>query len=558
MSAFVGDPALRELARLKLRGTLRRAGRRFRTPSGAVFALLGIGLALVWIGGLVLTVTFGDARVVPPERALDVARLAVFGLALLTVTGNFAHRGLYLPIQEIERLFSAPLARADVIRYRLQMSLGQSLIGGLFLALLGASRLPTPLAAALGAPILVATFAVAGQGLALALGGLERRIPVSLLRNGARVLMGAMVAALALLFILRDELPDDVRSLGASLPADPRVVALLRPFEPWARMLTAGSPSELLLWGGLCLGILLALFEAVARLPVDFRELALANSADVAARLRRLRQGGVASAGKLRGGEGLKPVPHVFGRGAWGAVAWRKLVGILRRARATLLFSSFMLAVLVLSASAIGSSGGDGAATSGTVMIAMLGTLYMGSGLRFDFREDIERMDRLKSLPLTSTAVFTATLLPEVCLIAGLIVLAVIAHGLIVGADPALTLASCAFVLPFAWIWLALDNAIFLVWPVRVVPGQDGALQNMGRASIFMVLRLVVLAVAVGLAVGLAVAVVALAQGVFDVDPGLATWLGAAAAWVLLVGVAWVVARFGGTALRRFDPAELD
>ncbi|MEO0651260.1 MAG: hypothetical protein AAFZ65_11345, partial [Planctomycetota bacterium] len=116
MTAYVGDPALRRLARLKLRGFLRRSKRRFGTPSGAVFALLGIGLALVWFSSVVFTFAFGGSRMVDPARALELARLAVFGLFVLAVSGNFAHRGLYLPAQEIERLFSAPIARSDVIR----------------------------------------------------------------------------------------------------------------------------------------------------------------------------------------------------------------------------------------------------------------------------------------------------------------------------------------------------------------------------------------------------------------------------------------------------------
>lgn len=558
MSAFVGDPALRRLARLKLRGVVRRGKRRFRTPSGAIFALLGIGLALLWLSSVVFTFAFGGSRVVDPARALELSRIGVFALFVLAVTGNFAHRGLYLPAQEIERLFSAPIDRSDVIRYRLQMAIGQSLIGGVILALLGATRLPTPASGAVGAVVLVATVAVVGQGLALSLGAFERRLPVGLIRNGSRIVTVGLAAAIGALFMLADELPDDVRSVGSSLPSHPVVVTLLRPFEPWARLLTAETTGAMLTWLGVCLALLVLFFEGVARLRVDFRELALANSADVAARMRRMRQGGIAGASTLKGGDKLKPVPFLFGRRPWGAVCWRKLVGMLRRARATLLFSIFMLAFLVASATAIARTGGATAALSGTVMIGLLGTLYMGSGLRFDFREDVERMDVLKALPMSATAVFVATLVPEVLLIIWLILLAMLAHAILVGADLQLTLIACSLLPPFAWIWLALDNAFFLIWPIRVVPGQDGALQNMGRASIFMVLRMVVLSVAVGLSIGLGFLLGGIALRGLDLTPSTATWIGTAGGWLLLMGFAVLTARFGGSAFRRFDPAGLD
>src|SRR6185295_14273765 len=97
VSALLGAPALRLLLRLKLRGLVRTQVRAF-------------GLVLV----------------------------------LLTLATALSNRGLYLPRSEIERLFSAPLARADLVRYRLVAGGMRSLVGGLVLGAFSARRMPVP------------------------------------------------------------------------------------------------------------------------------------------------------------------------------------------------------------------------------------------------------------------------------------------------------------------------------------------------------------------------------------------------------------------------------
>ena len=48
-----------------------------------------------------LAIQFGNDARVAPDRALGIARVAVFALFVLAATGNVSHRGLYLPGQEI-------------------------------------------------------------------------------------------------------------------------------------------------------------------------------------------------------------------------------------------------------------------------------------------------------------------------------------------------------------------------------------------------------------------------------------------------------------------------
>jgi hypothetical protein len=87
---------------------------------------------------------------------------------------------------------------------------------------------------------------------------------------------------------------------------------------------------------------------------------------------------------------------------------------------------------------------------------------------------------------------------------------------------------------------------------VRVVPGADGVLQDVGRASVLFLCRGLVAGLAVGLALAAALLVWSLQPG--DSDVTTRALLSAPAAWLVLFAWAFVAVRSGGTALARFDP----
>ncbi|QDU66813.1 putative ABC exporter domain-containing protein [Engelhardtia mirabilis] len=554
MTAILGAPALRRLLGLKARGMLRRAGRRLRTPSGAVFALLGLGFVVMWLTSIGVAFQVRGDRGLEPRLAVPVARLSVTVLFLLSVSGTIAHRGLYLPAQEIERLFAAPVSRADLVRHRLHILMGQSLVGGLIVALIASVRLPHSLWAAVGALLFVMTIAIAGQTASILLGALERRLPVKALRLAARIFSLALLSAAVGVYVFIDKLPSDLQTSFEAVVTHDAARIVSAPFEPWAQLMNAASLASAAPWLILCLVVLLGLFELTARLPFDFRELALANSADVAARMRRLQRGGGASAHKISSAGGLRRVPWLFGRGPVGAIAWRKTASMLRRARATLGFSAFLLTVLVIAAVAVGDGGERSTRIAGAVLVGVLGTFYLCSGLRFDFREELERMDVLKAWPLASWRLFAAMLLPEAALITAMVGLGLVAHGLATGGVDPVGWVVLAFIPPFVATWLALDNAIFLLWPVRFAPGQEGALQNMGRAAVVVLLRLVVLAVLGAIGVGIGLGLVWVAGSLADASPTVAAVVGLFGGWTWLVVGCWGAIALGGEVLTRFEP----
>ena len=93
MSAL--HPALRLLARKKLKGLVRKQRRRLRRPSGMVFAVLGLLLLGLWILSLLVGQLIGGQREpLATDEALRLVRFGSLVLVLMTISSAFNHRGL--------------------------------------------------------------------------------------------------------------------------------------------------------------------------------------------------------------------------------------------------------------------------------------------------------------------------------------------------------------------------------------------------------------------------------------------------------------------------------
>lgn len=560
---IAGHPALRLLARLKLKGMWRRQVRRFKRPSGAIFALLG----LLVIGAWVASVIFGQSMSPRSEGAdpalFALVQLVATSLTVFTIAGAMSHRGLYLPRQEIEILFAAPVSRSNLVRYRLQAALGRSLFGALFFGLVVMMRMPRPAFAFPGAMLAMMTLPVVGQAASVLAGDAENRLFKRLARLPFRLVsvVGALfLVAVVILAMNGERAREKLSMLGLEdgvegLLSNPWVRAVIFPMRPWARMVTAVELGDFLIWFGVCAGIWACLFEATARIPVDFRELSLQTSADIARRIHRARKGGVGASGSsISKRAAQRSAPWVFGTGPFGAVAWRKTVSILRKARGTFITGGLIIALLTVVSTIIEFEDDAMAAAGGTLIIAAAGTLYLCAGLRFDFREDLDRMDVVKSWPMRPWKVFLAVVLPEVVLVSLLLAGAIGARSLFTGQfHPAVWLIGG--VLPLAVLgWVAIDNAVFLYAPVRYVPGQEGLLHHAGRSMVLMGLRgLVTVGVGAGVLVG--VLLVDWAQEPLSIDPRQALALKVAFGMTLLVGENVLLIWLGGRMFDRFDVA---
>ncbi|MFN0243382.1 MAG: putative ABC exporter domain-containing protein [Planctomycetota bacterium] len=562
--------ALHLLVRLKIRASVRQQLLRMKRPSGWIFAILGGVLILAWLSALLFSDRVawwrGSASVAKDPLIIPQAGGLLF--ALMTIIGAFNHRGLYLPKEEIERLFSAPIRRTDLVRYRLLVNFLRSLFAGILFGALYARRTPVWFFGFSGVLVAMLSLPILGQATALLLGDAEnrlarlaRRLP---LRGISFVLAIVLVAAIG---VIATGALSDVhidrwlrRAIGIGVDADslasePLVRLLLLPFKPWAAMIMAADAATFWAWFCVCVGIAVIGFELCARIPVDFRELSLATSADVARRLNRIRTGGMGAAGGEISRRALGwNLPWLFGRGAFGAIAWLKLTAIARKARGALLVSATIVALVTFVITTMFSEPTREAAIFGALVLAGMGTIYLCTGLRFDFRQDLEQMERIKAWPTSPVLIFFANILPEVMLVSGVLALAVLGRALVTDQFHVELLAIVAWQPLATLAWVALDNAVFLYAPVKYTPGQEGALQHMGRSLVLMLLRmlllLVVLALAGGPAVGTYFGVRALSG-----DETLSTWLALAVGWCVLLAIDAGLLFFGGAMLRRFDVA---
>jgi hypothetical protein len=569
VSRFFGSPALRLLFRLKFRGGLRRQVRRLKQPKHWIFLAVGGLAVLSWVSMMFVNALTGNRYTNDGPDVFIVAQISMLVLCLLTVVGAFSYRGLYLPKDEIEMGFSSPITRSELVRYRMFVSLMKSLFAGILFGLGAAVRTGFSPYAFLGVFTGMLTIPLVGQGTALLLGGAESRIGSLAKYFPGRIVSRILIVAFVIGLVLfvngvlgsEDEWidPQATRAKWSlqSFAAQPAVNALLYPFRPWAHMVTAQSLAEFAPYFLFAVGLWFLLFEAVANIRVDYRELSLATSADIAKRISRMRRGNLdPSRGQVARSTIGWRVPWIFGHGPFGAVAWNKTAAIVRKSKGTLIISIAIITFLTVLGTAIMRGRSDEKILlSGSAMIAVLGTLYMCAGLRFDFRMDLELMDRIKTWPLRPHMLFLATILPEVILVSSLLFCAVLGRALWIGTYHPGLVGVLAFQPLATLTWVALDNAVFLFSPIRYTPGEEGALQNMGRSMLLVILR--------GVLLGIVVAVVLLpawlVYWIVDDNGGgntTAWWAAGAFAWIGVLAVDCGLIWLGGKMLTRYDVAK--
>jgi hypothetical protein len=561
-----GHPALRLLIRIKAKAAFRSQWRRLKRPSSWVFAILGLLLMLSWISSVLVSGAFRPTFRVDYETAVFGAQAGISVLMLMTVFGAFNHRGIYLPKEEIELVFSAPVSRGEIVRYRLLVNLLRSVIAGVIFGIGVARQLQSGLFAFSGVLLTMLTLPILGQALSLLLGDAENRfgkllkkLPLRVMSTVLGIIVGLGVASLFIEQNLYRHALGESTFAHVSLDSiieSPFVSALLWPTKPWALMIAARDAPSFFPWFFVCLALWAAAFELTARIPVDFRELSLATSADVAQRLRRLRRGGIGAGVTSISKETLAwRVPWIFGRKTFGAIAWLKSAAILRKARGTFVVSALIIAFLTLLFTYTFHGGELKDVLGGATLIATVGTIYLCSGLRFDFRNDLEQMELVKAFPLAPAWVFLATILPEVVLVAALLAVAIFArafftgdfHPLLIGiiaAQPLVTLG-----------WVAIDNVVFLFAPVRYTPGQEGALQHTGRSVLLALVRFTALLVALLLAAAPGALAGFACTRTLAFSREASMGVGLAVMWLGLFAIDAALVFAGGIMLRRFDVA---
>jgi hypothetical protein len=531
------QPLLLLLA-MRFRGAVRRFIRFAKTPRGAVVVLvvsLGLGC---WLFGLVVSVfTSGGGGAAARMRSPIVAELAplaatfFFMLSLLRSPGEQAFVFLRA---EIDILFPSPVSRRHLLVYKLCEKTPGFLLIAFFVSMGLRVQAASFLSVWIGMVLAffaghlgVLVVALLAQRLAHPKFDLLRRVLVAVFV--AVVLAGAWFAAgsaagaeLPSPSALREFL-DRLRAFAAS----PLGVVLTLPAIPFAEVVFAPAIDAAFFgWLAAALGIVVGLFVLVLRIDAPWMETSITSSMRVSEIVEAFRSGrGFAQASKGMVRFALPMPPWL---GGFGPLAWRHATTAVRSST-RLIFVMIGIAVALgffaLSRDAPAGGRGTPAAIAPIAAMGLFYTsLFLPSVLRLDFRGDLGRMDLLRSLPVSATAVAASQIVVSAAVVTFLQAVVLLA-GLVWWPLPALVvLAAIVVLFGLNLMYAAIDNCAILFWPIQPSRGAGVHLSSAqviaGMARMLMLVGGCLFAGLVGWGAGFAASIAGLGGevGIFDGD----------------------------------------
>jgi hypothetical protein len=550
------NSALWFLTWLRFRGVLRRFGRSLRTAKGILLGVAGLIVCLSCLTSWLLSLIIIPVQ---PDSFLSletIRRYGPFGLlamSLLPLLSSTAERSV-VPFNpaEVNFLFAGPFTRRQLLGNKLLFGfLTSAVMAFFFVAGFASFQLPNvPLLARFTGMVLALWFL---QLFTIALGFLANTIGLHFYNRGRKLLLGLLaVAALIMLYRTGAEVFRlSPRALLEGIEQTPGLQAALQPLYWLVRTLTAERLwPDLVQWGSLSLLFDLGLLALVFALDAHYLETAAVASERIYAQVQRLRRGGGAAAMMRRSGHAPFHWPSLPWLGGMGPVAWRQLSAV-PRSRVSLILLGMLVMFVTLAVIA-----GRDADRAGTHLPLFMGihliivmTLFVTPLVTYDFRGDVDRMDVLKTLPIRGLPLVAGQLVTPVllfCIIHAftLAALAVAAsrREIVLGA-----LAALAFIVPLNFLLFAVDNLLFLIFPLRGLGTPLGDLQAIGRQVLLTLAKVLVLTAAWLLAGFLAVPIYFLAGD--SIMAALAT------AWIVFTGLAIGSLPVLGLAFQNYDVA---
>jgi hypothetical protein len=498
-------PALWTLIRLHFKSVLRRTVRGVRRPRGFVFLLFGLLVFCMYI----IPSIYGATKIhrTDPQTVRTVAPFAILGFCLGNLFVSFGESAVAFTAAEVDFLFPGPFSRRSLLAFKMiKTALGTTSTALIFsLVMLRFSS--HWIACFIGIWLTIQfmqLFAMAVVMLGQTLG--ERAYTA--VRRTAVLIILAVVLLLA------------APKLAAGLNTDPMQLmrqvhstllghVLLWPFDVFAKTITAQNIfPELIQSALIALTIDLLMLAAVISLDANYMETAAALSLRRYERFNRIRRGGVAGmTGRANTRLHVKPLPFLGGA---GPIAWRQLTGAVRNSRGLFILLSIsctIAAVFLMRHHSKANS--DFGSIAG---VAIWINLIFVSMLKFDFRDELDRLDLLRSLPITPTAIAAAEVAVPTLLLCAIQSLLLVAAAVEHLAPLPLLFAAAAFSLPFNLLLVSIENLMFLLFPLRSVGLIAGDMQMVGRQMIIFFCKFLLLMTGLSLAALLALPAYILSQ----------------------------------------------
>ncbi|MDP9174425.1 MAG: putative ABC exporter domain-containing protein [Planctomycetota bacterium] len=532
--------ALRMLMKMHFRGKFRRMLSGVRTPRGAVFLLLGIVVLCLWLGpSIFLAIKTPRAD---PQRILTVAPFSILGFCIGNLFASIGETAVAFTAAEVDFLFPGPFTRRQLLTYKI----GKTALGTIFTAIVFTFILLKYcswwLACIVGIWLTVQFMQLFAMTVMMIGQTLGERL-YSAARRGAVILVLAVVAIAVLprLAVAMREGPVELmRQVHATLAGK----ILLAPFDVFARTLIASTAQSLAIWGTTALAIDLLLFATVIGLDSNYLETAATVSQRRYERQQRFRRTGGVMAMGSSGGTKLR-VPSLPFLAGVGPIAWRQLTTAIRSSRGLLL----LIGIIVFSAGAmIWENRGEVASSLGPfVGLIVWVNVVVVSMLKFDFRDELDRLDFLRSLPISPLAVAAGELVAPVLVLTAVQALLLIAVATSIRGAAIIVVPAAAFAVPFNVLLVAIENLLFLMFPLRAAGLIAGDMQLFGRQMVVFLCKFILLVVA---------ATVASVFGTIGYILGGKSWpVFGVFAWVALCAVTLGILPLLSHAYSRFDPS---
>jgi hypothetical protein len=476
--------ALWLLIRLQMRGWVRYLGRSVRTVKGALLVVVGL---IVFVPFLFL-VLLAPAREVGgfnPEGVRCLGPVLLLSYCLLNVLTSAGERAIYFSPAEINFLFPGPFTRRQLLGYKILMTLAVGLPTTLLMALMIRVRGTWFLASYLSLLLMITflqLFSMAIMLLASAVGshlasrGRQLALAITLVLGGL-VLVQAGVLEGGCTF---QELAERTRHTRTW-----QIVS--RPLGWFFELMLAQDVWTLVRYTVLGLAVNLALVGVVFALDAQYLEAAAASSARLYARIQRLRGRSVEGPDVPPASRARLGIPSMPWWGGIGPIVWRQATAALRGSARLLLILGILGAVLVVPLLASKPNGGaDQEAIPILFGLVVWLTIFLTALVSFDFRGDIDRIGALKTLPIPAWRIVLGQLLIPVLLLSFIHWLALGIIALLHGPSAQGAALAALFVVPINFVLIALENLLFLLFPVRLMASTPGDFQAVGRNVLLM------------------------------------------------------------------------
>ncbi|WP_435010322.1 putative ABC exporter domain-containing protein [Tundrisphaera lichenicola] len=538
------DRSLLLLMHLRNRAALRRLKKTLSTPKGIAMGAITAALFIPWLMSIVVTAQAGVRAPVEYVQRFGPLCLFVFTVGSLLFSGG--EQALYYTPAEIAFLFAGPYRKRELLAYKLVLTGFLSVFSALFFTLASMSISPRLFSAFVGSILTIFFLQVLQMAVGLGVSTLG-----ALASSWGRRLV--LVALIILIGLAALSAGHDLGSGGmfealARIERSPIIFALLSPFRWFILAFTAERIwPDLVRYAALGLVVDVALVALVFALDASYLEAVSSSSARRFAKMQKMGGGGggIRSMNTRKSGRFRFRPPAVPWWGGVGPNFWRQMTTALGDP-GRLITVLGMLSTVPLIMIFFVPRDGPKAEPIPYVCMGMIAwmSIILSFLLPYDFRGDIDIMEELKTLPIAPNSmalgqVLTPTL---VATCSQALAMAVVMVGF-----KELSMATWAvllFLFPVNLIFYSVENLLFLWYPSRVVAGQFDVMA-VGRQMIFLLAKVVGLAVSVGLA-GLAGFLAFLITG-----RSLTASLGVA--WVVLSASALGLIPLVGLAFSRFD-----